>query len=145
MSYAHSDLSFNSDFLEKCRFCSIDQFFITGAEIWLPSINIETYISLLCQCTAVTGSKLHWSCFYLRSSHKIPVQPGGQTQCPFLMSHRAPFWQSSHVKRQPGPIYPGGQAETAKEVVSILNAPLLPRNITSQIPSKLGGATRMNQ
>lgn len=108
--YALTDLGFLSDFLEKCRFSSSDQFFTTGAEIRLPSISIVTCIRI-CLCIAVTDWKLRRSCFNLRSSHKIPAQPGGQRQCPFLMSQRAPFWQSSHVERQPGPIYPGGQAE----------------------------------
>ena len=40
--YALKNLGFQSDFLEKCRFCSIDQFFTTGAEIRLPSDSIVT-------------------------------------------------------------------------------------------------------
>lgn len=88
--YALKDLGFLSDLLEKCRFSSSDQFSTTGAEIRLPSTSNVTCIRL-CLCIVVTDWKLHRSCFNLRSSHKIPVQPGGQRQCPFLMSQRAPF------------------------------------------------------
>lgn len=88
--YALKDLGFLSDLLEKCRFSSSEQFFTTGAEIRLPSISNVTCIRL-CLCIVLTDWKLHRSCLNLRSSHKIPVQPGGQRQCPFLMSQRAPF------------------------------------------------------
>ena len=56
--YALKNLGFQSDFLEKCRFCSIHQFFTTGAEIRLPSDSIVTYIRL-CLYIAVTDWKLH--------------------------------------------------------------------------------------